>query len=250
MSNDTEEWKFRLSGGKSGRPAAFVRDDILSPDRLDDSRTKGRRPPQSITGSGSSSGAMPGASSFSHRVADVHAAVGTTSATANADAAQLRIDLQQKDELIAALIHELEQAVEQLDRFQRSGADRSSVSASKPTSSLVSSLVDNDQSRSPLMDDLRRMAEDWEQTQPATLLQRMESQLTSLHDLVMNLQRGDRQSVETSYVEDRVRQLYREPEPTTSADPDSANMTLDETSPTWDAIKNQIFATETPAAAG
>ncbi len=153
--------------------------------------------------------------------------------------AEYQLNLKQKDELIAALIHELEKAVEQLDRFQRSGADRSHSGNSAASGSPLSELAE---SRSPFMDDLRHMVEDWEQNQPASLLVRMESQLAAMHDMLLNLQRDDRPRAELGSPEDRIRQLYRAAEP--ESDADEVNMTLEESSPSWDAIKNQIFAAE------
>jgi hypothetical protein len=164
--------------------------------------------------------------------------------------ARYQSDLVQKDELITALINELEQAVEQLDRFQRTGSNRSH-SAPSPAQNSYSNIASEPQS--PLMDDLRRMANDWEQAQPASALERIESQLAAMHDLVLNLQNNgragahDRVSPEVLDFEDRVRRLNAETAADEQQDQDTANMTLDESSPSWEAIKRQIFGGSEPA---
>lgn len=152
-------------------------------------------------------------------------------------------DLAQKDELIGALIQELEQAVEQLDRVKRSGGDRSILNESSPSISPLSELTS---SRSPKMDDLRQMADDWAQTQPSAALARIESELAAVHDLVRNLQLGDRPRPELGRFEDCVRQLARDAEMPAATELDTVNMTLDESSPSWEAIKSQLYESSAP----
>ena len=152
--------------------------------------------------------------------------------------AKFQADLNQKDELIGALIHELEQAVEQLDRVKRSGADRSLSNDSSPSLSPFAELT---QSRSPLMDDLRQMAEEWEQTQPGTALARIESELAAVHDLIRNLHREERPRPELGRFEECVRQLAEDVDRPSQTEQDTVNMTLDESSPSWDAIKAQLY---------
>lgn len=144
-------------------------------------------------------------------------------------------ELTQKDELIAALIHELEQAAEQLDRIQRQGNDRS-LNNQSPT--LLGSASESLTVRSPLMDDLRRMAEDWDQSQPASALARIESELATVNDLLRNLQRSDFSRTVNDFVEPDSRHDH-----VADAKDDSnlTDMTLDAYSPGWDAIKSQLF---------
>lgn len=241
MSFDTNGSRFdRHPMMDDGSRIAFVKDDILSSGRSNDSRFKAGRSQQPITKAGPSSAqgnTMSAIPSSPHEISTSQAV--STSGHAADELSSYQVDLKQKDELIAALIHELEKAVEQLDRFERSGAERSHSGLS---SSLPSSTNDFAESRSPLMDDLRQMAEEWGQAQPASTLSRIESQLAAVHDLILNLQRNDRPRADFTSVEDRVRQIYHESAETPEEDP--CNMTLDESSPTWDTIKNQMFATE------
>ena len=162
-----------------------------------------------------------------------------------------QVELVQKDELISALINELEKAVEQLDRFERSGANRSQGGQLASRLNQVSDAVET---RSPLMDDLRRMADDWEQSQPGALLVRIESQLAAVHDLVRNLHRteiprsdysrSECPSAEVADFEDRVRRLNQVDD--IASPQDLVNQTLDESSPSWEAIKKQMLGTEQP----
>ncbi|WP_157605069.1 hypothetical protein [Schlesneria paludicola] len=154
-------------------------------------------------------------------------------------------DLDQKDELITALVKELEQAVEQLDRIERTGADRSRGNRSSMSANPFADLHDG---RSPFMDDLRQMAADWEETQAGSLLVRIDSQLASLCDLVKNQPRGHRTASEPNDFEERIRRLNLPPETNSDQHTDSVNMTLDESSPCWQTIKSQILDGEFIAA--
>ncbi len=149
---------------------------------------------------------------------------------------QFQNDLKQKDELISALIHELEQAVEQLDRYERVGADRTH---SGQTLSLSNPSLDVSGLKLPFMDTFQQMVEDWEQAQPTSQLERIESKLAAVHDLVLSLNRTERPRHDQVETESHERRFDRQP--VESKEDDIVNMTLDESSPSWDAIKNQLF---------
>lgn len=194
---------------------------------------------------------------------------------------RLQQDIQQKDELISALVGELENAVEKLDRIERTGADRSH--ATTQPSAGVSSLFKSSDIPSGAVGDLQRMAAQWDESQPGEALARIESQLAAVHDLMLNLQRGDviprsdvasradiaprsdvaPQANETDF-EARLRHLNQianssqaapnpTPTPATASqsgitiddeDDDDGfdpNMTIDAASVSWDAIKKQIL---------
>ena len=155
--------------------------------------------------------------------------------------ARFQEDLSQKDELIAALIRELEQAAEQLDRIQRSGGDRSS---SDESAGISSPSLDMGHSRTRMMDDLRLMAEEWEQSQPPVVLSRIESELAALHELVLSLKRDGGQTVpqrtEPISFEERLRQYEQQQEAESPPELDRGNVTLEESSPRWDEIKSQL----------
>lgn len=155
-------------------------------------------------------------------------------------------ELKQKDELIAALIQELEQAVDRLDRVERIGADRTNLS-----SSVITPLPAREfsGSQSSFMDNMQRMAEDWNQAQPHTLLERIESQLSAVHDLVINLNRDNLFRNHHVAGPDDHRRAGADDPPTDekNSDDDPCGMTLEESSPTWESIKNQLLVAE-PAA--
>lgn len=152
-------------------------------------------------------------------------------------------ELAQKDEVIAALVHELEQAVEQLDRFRRTGTDRSVENRSNPPLGQFAPSTDL---RSSMTDDLRRMAEQWDELQPAAVLSRIESQLESVYDLVSKMGTGDRHGPGVDHAhESRGRRMDVEPDMTIDADQN--DMTIVESPSSWEAIKQQILGGEAPA---
>lgn len=88
---------------------------------------------------------------------------------------QLEEELVAKDELVTALTVQLEQLAEQLDRVQRSGADR------KKSGGLPSDVVDGHRK---LVGELERVVQQWEDMQAGLALGRIEVQLTELRDFV------------------------------------------------------------------
>ena len=151
-------------------------------------------------------------------------------------------ELAQKDELIAALVHELEQAVEKLDRNQRTGSDRSHGGHSN---SPVTPSRDPVELQLPCLDDLQHMAEQWEEEKPCSLLVRIASQLAAVHDLVLNLRRDERPRADFPEIEDRVRRIYHEPE--APIELHTNDVTINESAASWESIKQQILGGDVPA---
>ena len=90
----------------------------------------------------------------------------------------LKSQLTEKEELVAALTERLELAAEQLDRFQRSGADqnvRSNGGGFAPES------IERQES---LVDDLQQAVQQWNEMQAGVALGKLEMQVSELHDLV------------------------------------------------------------------
>lgn len=86
--------------------------------------------------------------------------------------------LREKDEIIDALTERLEMTAEQLDRMQRANGDRGHwLSGGVPAE-----LVEQQQT---LCEDLGRVVQQWEATQPGVTLSRIEMQLQELRDLVV-----------------------------------------------------------------
>lgn len=162
-------------------------------------------------------------------------------APSNETVSRLEADLAQKDELVNALVRELEQAAEQLDRLRRTGNDRPHEAQPVPAFSPAPEPVEM---QLPDLDDLQQMAEQWHQIQPGSVLSRIESQLASFHDLISNLRFAERAPAEHREPEQRGRQIPNEPDRT--IDIERANVTLEESSSSWEAIKRQILGEEAP----
>lgn len=95
------------------------------------------------------------------------------------DAEELRQQLEGKNELIAALVAELEQVVEQLDRVKRNGADRGRAGAA--SAALPPEVVEEHQQ---MLGELQRMVQQWEQMQAASTLGRIESEIGELRSML------------------------------------------------------------------
>lgn len=149
-------------------------------------------------------------------------------------------DLAQKDELINALVRELEQAVEQLDRFRRTGTDRSPEN--QPTT-IFSPVRDPAETQIAGLDDLRQMAEQWHESQPASMLSRIETQLADVYDLINNLRLEQRAPADARHAEDRDERASASRD---SVDIERANATIEESSSSWESIKRQILGEEPP----
>jgi hypothetical protein len=91
--------------------------------------------------------------------------------------AQLEEEVAAKDELVTALTVQLEQLAEQLDRLQRSGADRK-----RGVGGLPAEVVE---SQKKIVGDLERVVQQWEDMQAGLTLGRIEVQLTELRDFIV-----------------------------------------------------------------
>lgn len=89
----------------------------------------------------------------------------------------LESQLQEKEQLVAALTERLEQAAEQLDRLHRSGADR----AMRVGGGFPPELVEQQKT---LVEDLQRSVQQWEDMQPGAMLGRIEMQIAEIRDML------------------------------------------------------------------
>jgi HPt (histidine-containing phosphotransfer) domain-containing protein len=92
----------------------------------------------------------------------------------------LEAQLAEREQLVAALTERLEQAAEQLDRLHRTGADRGVRSG---ILGIPPELIAQQQK---LVEDLQQAVQQWDDMQPGAFFGRLESQLTQIHDLVLN----------------------------------------------------------------
>lgn len=99
----------------------------------------------------------------------------------SAEADELRQQLEGKNELIAALVAELEQVVEQLDRVKRSGNDRSRSGSA--VAALPADVVEEHQQ---VLGEMQRVVQEWGAMQASSALGRIESELAELRSLVAN----------------------------------------------------------------
>jgi hypothetical protein len=93
--------------------------------------------------------------------------------------AELHQQLEGKNELIAALVAELEQVVEQLDRVKRNGNDRGRSGGS--SAALPAEVVEEHQQ---VLGELQRVVQQWEQMQAGLTLGRIESELAELRSMI------------------------------------------------------------------
>ena len=96
----------------------------------------------------------------------------------------LREQLDGKDELISALVVELEQVVEQLDRLQRSGSERPRGSGNFTTQSGSKLSPEVAEEQQQIFGDLQRFVQQWDELQPASVLGRIESELAAMRSLM------------------------------------------------------------------
>jgi hypothetical protein len=92
----------------------------------------------------------------------------------------LEAQLADREQLVAALTERLEQAAEQLDRLHRTGADRGLRSG---ILGVPPEMIEQQQK---LVEDLQHAVQQWEDMQPGAFFGRLESQLTQIHELVLN----------------------------------------------------------------
>ncbi len=92
----------------------------------------------------------------------------------------LEAQLAEREQLVTALTERLEQAAEQLDRLHRTGADRG------VRSGILGIPPELIQQQQKLVEDLQQAVQQWEDMQPGAFFGRLESQLTQIHNLVLN----------------------------------------------------------------
>lgn len=140
---------------------------------------------------------------------------------------ELRQQLQGKDELIAALVAELEQVVEQLDRAKRTG-DRPRPGS--PSAGLPAEVVEEHQQ---MLSDLQRVIQQWEEFQSGNVFGRIESELADLRTMMMSAARTERfASRDSSDLEGVMTRLAEQ----------ASNRDADEPSgAAWDAMKRQML---------
>ncbi len=144
-------------------------------------------------------------------------------------AEELELLLREKEELVEALTERLEQAAEQLDRFQRVNGDRGRWMSGGVPAELV-------EQQQELCGDLERAVKQWEAADCGSALGRIETQLQELRDLVA---RGtaDRRDEPA-----RRRSGDRLPERTVAQDAPAASGLS-----AWEAMKAGLLGDEPPA---
>lgn len=144
----------------------------------------------------------------------------------------LREQIDGKNELIAALVAELEQVVEQLDRVKRNGADRSRGTAT--AAGLPPEVVEEHQQ---VLGELQRCVQQWEEMQAASALGRIEAELSELRSLITSGYQSDstRETVDLDQVMSRL----------------SSESLLDHDKPSagsnWESMKRQMLGEPEPA---
>ncbi len=165
---------------------------------------------------------------------------------------ELETEVAARDELVTALTVQLEQLAEQLDRLQRSGADRKRSSGN----GLPADVVDG---HKKVVGDLERVVQQWEDMQAGLVLGRIEVQLSELREFVAERlsfdggpprlgghERGAAfPSLPSSMVLERLTVTSKPSEPP-SLETNSASVLTGETSPTelpsmWESLKSQML---------
>ncbi len=100
----------------------------------------------------------------------------------SADIELIQNQLNEKEQLVAALTERLEQAAEQLDRLRRTGVDKGRRLPGGG-GSLPAELVDEHKNT---IEDLKRVIARWEDIQAEATLGRIETQIVELRDLVVS----------------------------------------------------------------
>lgn len=111
-------------------------------------------------------------------ISSPHSPLRTAQPPPMSNISKVKAQLQEKEELVAALTERLELAAEQLDRLHRTGADRGPRSGGGFPAELI-------ERQETLVDDLQRAVQQWEDMQAAALMGRLEVQITELRDLIV-----------------------------------------------------------------
>ena len=141
----------------------------------------------------------------------------------------LQSQMVDQDDLVAALTERLEQAAEQLDRVRRMGTSYSAVAGNS----------EDAEKQGRLSEELLRAVEDWNDMQPAILLEQLEHRLADLNDLLG--QGGASFSPQPS---------SHSPSAPTPARPASTPDSSEEesTGSAWEAMKQRMMSGEEPPA--
>ncbi len=163
---------------------------------------------------------------------------------------ELEEELASKDELVTALTVQLEQLAEQLDRLQRSGADRKKSAGG---GGLPTDVVE---SHRKLVGDLERVVQQWEDMQAGVALGRIEVQLSELRDFVSDRLSGHTgfishaaPALPTSVVMERISVTSSPSEPLSLAEPDPTNVSHSppsELPSMWESLKSRMLDEPAP----
>ncbi|HEY4261534.1 MAG TPA: hypothetical protein VGM98_15300 [Schlesneria sp.] len=142
--------------------------------------------------------------------------------------ADLRQQIEGKNELVAALVAELEQVVEQLDRVKRNGSDRGRSSGGG--AALPAEVVEEHQQ---VLGEMQRMVQQWEEMQAASSLGRIESELADLRVMLSKGYNGHSDGADDS-LESVMSRLSMEP-------PESPSSMVTLSGTDWEAMKRQML---------
>ena len=149
---------------------------------------------------------------------------------------KVKAQLEEKEELVAALTERLELAAEQLDRLHRTGADRGVRSGGGFPPELI-------ERQEALVDDLQRAVQQWEDMQAAALMGQLNVQVTELRDLIVsgvingNAGRVPKTQIDTN--PDQHVTLVADQDPQTAV----GNETSDQTS-RWEEMKAELLGAD------
>ncbi|MDB5346262.1 MAG: hypothetical protein JWP89_4639 [Schlesneria sp.] len=149
-------------------------------------------------------------------------------ADSHTELADLRQQLDGKNELVAALVAELEQVVEQLDRVKRNGSDRGRSSGG--SAALPAEVVEEHQQ---VLGEMQRMVQQWEEMQAASSLGRIESELADLRAMLSKGYSGHSDPTDDS-LESVMSRLSMEP-------PESPSSMVTLSGTDWEAMKRQMM---------
>jgi hypothetical protein len=145
--------------------------------------------------------------------------------------------LAEKETLVHELTAQLERAAEQLDRLQRSGADRRRPVVGGGGGGFLPSDVAEEHKQ--LLGDMQRVVQQWEDLQAGLTLGRIELQIGELRDYIADRMGGGGSFTSThtptqSY-SSTPEPVVEEPAPVPAAAPASSEGS------SWDRIKSQLF---------
>ena len=158
--------------------------------------------------------------------------------------AELNQQLGAKDELISALVGELEQVVEQLDRMQRSGGSRSQASSGGGSTRPAEVFEEHHQ----VLGDLQRVVQQWEALQASSVLGRIEAEVGELRLMMARSAGGGAPSMahhpdaaaSGTDLDDVLARLAIDRQDRDLSDMQSEGAT-------WEAMKRRMMGTEEPA---